>query len=109
MTNNQIIFAERMELMKKGLLKGTGEFFTAPDEDGNEKEFEIPMEIHTFNGWKERGYRVKKGEKSQIKIPIWKYTVKRNISEDGETEIETEKMFMKLAAFFTLEQVEKTA
>lgn len=109
MTNNEIIFAERMNLMEKGIIKGTGKFFIAKDEDGNEKGFEIPAEIHTFKGWKEQGYIVKKGEKSNIKIKIWKHTIVRNKSEDDSTEVEEEKMFMKLSAFFTPEQVEKIA
>ena len=52
---------------------------------------------------------MKKGEKSNIKIKIWKHTIVRNKSEDDSTEIEEEKMFMKLSAFFTPEQVEKIA
>ena len=109
MNNQTIITTESFKLMKEGILKGSGIFQTIEDMDGVVMEVELPMEIHTFNGWKERGYRVKKGEKSQIKIPIWKYTVKRNISEDGAIETVEDKMFMKLAAFFTLEQVEKIA
>ena len=77
MTNNEIIFAERLNLMEKGIIKGTGEFFITRDKFGNENEIEIPVEIHTFKGWKEQGYIVKKGEKSNIKIKIWKHTKKR--------------------------------
>ena len=109
MTNNEIIFVERLKLMEEGIIKGTGEFIITRDKLGNEKEIEIPAEIHTFKGWKEYGYIVKKGEKSNIKIKIWKHTIVRNKSEDDSTEIEEEKMFMKLSAFFTPEQVEKIA
>ena len=109
MTNNEIIFAERLKLMEKGILKGTGECILTKDKLGNEKEIEIPAEIHTFKGWKERGYIVKKGEKSNIKISIWKHTVVKNKSDDKEIDIEEEKMFKKISAFFTDEQVEKIA
>ena len=109
MTNNEIIFSERLKLMEKGILKGTGEYILTRDKLGNEKEIEIPAEIHTFKGWKERGYIVKKGERSNIKISIWKHTVVKNKSDDEEKEIEEDKMFKKISAFFTEEQVEKIA
>ncbi|MBR4891450.1 MAG: hypothetical protein IKU15_09245 [Clostridia bacterium] len=109
MNNQTIITTESFKLMKEGTLKGSGVFQTIEDMDGVVMEVELPMEIHTFNGWKKRGYRVKKGEKSKIKFPIWKHAIIKSESEDGKTEIETEKMFMKLAAFFTIEQVEKIA
>ncbi len=107
MTNERIIFNERIKLMEKGILKGTGECFMTKDNDGNPIAKEIPEEIHTFKGWKEQGYIVKKGEKSTIKFQIWKHTIKKSKSEDDSTEIEEEKMFMKLSSFFTPKQVEK--
>ena len=63
--------------------------------------------FHTFAGWKERGYMVKNGEHSNHKIEIWKHTSKQY--EDPETLEQREKtaMFMKVAAFFTEDQVEK--
>ena len=67
---------------------------------------EMPEPIHTFNGWRERGYSVKKGEKAVAKFSIWKHTAKK-VEVDGEEEEKT-KMFMKTAAFFKFEQVEKT-
>lgn len=109
MTNATIIMNESLKLMEQGILKGTGKFINF--DFGEEiKEIELPEEIHTFNGWKERGYSVKKGEKSKIKFPIWKYTEKAK-KEEEKTGNELEdapvtNMFMKLSAFFTFEQVE---
>lgn len=92
--------------MEKGILKGSGEYVIEVDKNGNESKVEIPEVIHTFNGWKERGYQVKKGEKSKIKFAIWKYTKKIVKDEDGKEEDKTS-MFLKMSAFFTTEQVEK--
>lgn len=96
MTNEQIIMQESLRLVENGALR-------LLNIDGKE----IPEPIHTFNGWKERGYSVKKGERSSIKFPIWKYTVKK-IKKDDEKEKEKTSMFMKTAAFFTFAQVEKS-
>lgn len=109
MTNQEIILGESIKLMKEGVLKGSGIKATIEEDNGESREIELPEEIHTFNGWKERGYSVKKGEKSKIKFAIWKYTTKKIEVENknGEKE-ETEKsnMFLKMSAFFTAEQVE---
>ena len=117
MTNNDIIFAESLRLMAEGKLRGTGQFMTIQREDGTTEAVEIPEVIHTFNGWKAAGYKVKKGERSDIRITIWKHTA-RMLSEDTgdeatdamNAEINREggqtRMFMKTAAFFTAAQVE---
>ena len=63
MTNAQIISLATAEFLEKGTLKLIG---------GE------PEEIHTFEGWKERGYCVRKGEKSDIKITIWKHSTKKS-------------------------------
>ena len=106
MTNAAIIQNESFRLMEAGVLKGSGEFAEIEKEDGTKEMVELPEEIHTFNGWKERGFSVKKGEKSKIKFTIWKYSSKKIVDEDGE-EDEKSSMFMKLSAFFTREQVEE--
>ena len=78
---------------------------------------ELPEVIHTFNGWKELGYSVKKGEKSSIKFPIWKHTVKFLNTNTGSAELDKMNqqindqggqvnMFMKMSAWFTAAQVE---
>jgi hypothetical protein len=113
MTNATIILNESIKLMEAGVLKGTGEFITVEAADGTKKELEMPEAIHTFNGWKALGYSVKKGEKSSIKFPIWKYTEKAK-KEEEKTGNELEdapitNMFMKVSAFFRPDQVEKIA
>lgn len=113
MTNEKIILNESIRLMREGVLKGTGKFATIENEDGTKFEIELPEEIHTFNGWKERGFSVKKGEKSKIKFPIWKYTSKEKPAEEltGNPieDAPITNMFLKLSAFFTFNQVEKMA
>lgn len=101
MTNQMIILGERIRLMQEGKLSGSG-LFTEVESNGELKRLEIPEQIHTYNGWKARGYQVRKGEKSDIKFPIWK-SVKRK-SKDGEES--GEKMILKVSAFFTMAQVE---
>ena len=91
MTNAQIIALATAEFIEKGTLKLV---------DG------IPEEIHTFDGWKERGFSVRKGEKSDIKISIWKYRTKKVKDKDGE-ETEKSTMFLKQSAFFRRSQVDE--
>ncbi len=111
MTNAKIIFNESVKLMAEGLLKGTGEFVTVEYEDGTTEQLEMPEPIHTFNGWKALGYSVKKGEKSAIKFPIWKYTEKQKPEEEKTgnplEDAPVANMFMKVSAFFRFDQVEK--
>ena len=106
MTNAMIILNESVRLMEEGVLAGTGKFMTVDNGDGTTRRLEMPEPIHTFQKWKELGYVVKKGEKSNIKIPIWKYSSKTTVDEEGE-EKENTSMFMKVAAFFKFSQVEK--
>ena len=117
MTNEMIIMNESIRLMENGMLKGTGKYVTMAYADGTTKQVELPEEIHTFNGWKERGYSVKKGEKSNIKFSIWKHTRKMLNTDTGNAELDKmneeinnqggeTNMFMKLSAFFTIAQVE---
>lgn len=94
MTNAEIIYKTSERLVMEGVLKMV--------QIGNDL---VPEPLHTFTGWKERGYAVKKGEKSFIKIPIWKHRSKK-VEKDGE-EHETSSMFITTAAFFTFAQVEK--
>lgn len=110
MTNEMIIFNNRIELQKKNIIKGTGNMIEV-EINGKKITLEEPEEIHTFNGWKQRGYKVKKGEHSSIKFPIWKYVEKKKKPEEltGNELIDAPKtsMFMKMSAFFTQAQVEK--
>lgn len=108
MTNAMIILSESVKLMEQGKLKGTGEFVTVDDGNGGTRQLEMPEEIHTFAGWKERGFKVKKGEHSTIKFAIWKYTEKepKELTGNPLTDANISKMFMKVSAFFTVDQVE---
>lgn len=106
MTNAMIIELNKLELQKQGILKYTGRTVHGLNLAGEEVELPEIQPIHTFNGWKSRGFRVKRGEHAIAKFPIWKYTGKRK----NETEEEAQEKgycFMKLSAFFTDEQVEK--
>lgn len=63
----------------------------------------ITSELHTFEGWKSRGFMVKKGEHAAASFSIWKHVKKRSKdSEDGEQGF----CMMKKAHFFTAEQVQ---
>lgn len=85
MTNAEIIGRATVELIEKGIIEETDE-------------------IHTFQVWKKLGYSVKRGEKSQIKFPIWKFVKDKKAKEN---EVGDDKMFMVTACFFTNKQVEK--
>lgn len=116
MTNANIILHESIRLMNEGTLKGSGQYAEIETADGK-MTIELPEEIHTFNGWKARGYQVKKGEKSSIKFSIWKHTTKMLKTDTGNADLDAmnaqineqggqTNMFMKMSAFFTLAQVE---
>lgn len=111
MTNAMIIFNESVRLMEEGTIKGTGKFIEIEKEDGTTERLEMPEDIHTFNGWKERGYSVKKGEKAIAKFPIWKYTEKEKAEEEKTgnplEDAPITHMFMKMSAFFSFTQVER--
>lgn len=112
MNNATIIFNSSIQLMKEGVLEGTGEFLTVKYDDGHTEEVEVPEPIHTYQAWKALGYQVRKGEKAIAKFMIWKYTEKKSKEdkvEIGVKEGDTIKssMFMKMAAFFKMSQVEK--
>lgn len=66
----------------------------------------ITEEIHTFQKWRQLGFSVKKGEKSDIKFPIWKYGGKKQKNDDGEDVVANPHCFMKESAFFKRSQVE---
>ncbi len=111
MTNAEIILDQRLNLMKEGILKGTGRFFTYKVINGEtgveeERTLEEPEAIHTFSAWKELGYCVKKGEHAKASFTIWKYVDSKK-SDDETDEEKGGRCFMKKAHFFTADQVEK--
>ena len=108
MTNAMIILIESVKLMEEGKLNGTGNFVEVETQDGK-KQLEIPEPIHTYAKWKELGYQVRKGEKSEIKIQVWKYRGKIQHDEESGEDVETGKCFMKVASFFTRAQVDAIA
>ena len=65
----------------------------------------INCPIHTYAKWQSLGYQVRKGEKCQHRITIWKGCTRPKVNADGE-EVTTSRMIMKTACFFTLAQVE---
>ena len=72
---------------------------------------ELPL--HTFNGWKERGFVVRKGQKAALKCDIWKYSKKTETvpaktpeGKETEQEIDINHYYKKLSHFFTIAQVE---
>ena len=106
MTNEQIIFNNRINLLNEGIIKGTGNIITVENEEGESFEVEEPEEIHTFLGWKSLNRQVKKGEKSIASFLIWKHTTRKPKNEDED---EKESLFMTKAFFFTESQTEAIA
>lgn len=47
MTNEQIIFNERLQLMESGVIRNTGRMMVLELEDGKRKKIFEPEEIHT--------------------------------------------------------------
>lgn len=106
MTNIEIILRESLELMKQGVLKPTGRIFVQELPDGSKVELPEPEQIHTYNGWKDLGYQVKRGEHAKATFPIWKYSGKK----DEETGEQTDgHCFLKKSFWFTFDQVEKVS
>ena len=106
MTNIEIILRESLELMKQVVLKPTGRVFVQELPDGSKVELPEPEQIHTYNGWKDLGYQVKRGEHAKATFPIWKYSGKK----DEETGEQTDgHCFLKKSFWFTFDQVEKVS
>lgn len=106
-TNEQIIFNARLELMGQGKIGSTGRMIVLQDDEGIEKEIPEPEIIHTFNGWKERGYKVKKGEHAVAKLGIWKYSEKKDEEDDKQKAGRGGYCYIKMSHFFAASQVEK--
>lgn len=106
MTNEMIIFNERINLMDNGIIGDTGRKMILENENGEKKEILEPEEIHTYQGWKSLNRQVKKGEKSISTILIWKHSTKKKKEQQDEDE---EKMFMTKAFFFRECQTEAIA
>lgn len=113
MTNAMIILSNQIQLQEAGVLHFTGKKIEVMNLETGEPELIDEIQpIHTYEGWKARGYQVKKGSKAVAKFAIWKFAVKKNQKQEDDEEQKKEetgtgRMFMKVAAFFTDEQVEE--
>ena len=104
MTNTQIIMQESFKLMEEGIIKGSGIFGTIETAEGP-KQIELPEAIHTFEGWKECGRVVRKGEHNKAAFVIWKYV--KNKKKAADDEEAGGRMIRKMSYFFTLDQTEE--
>lgn len=66
-------------------------------------EFEL---LHTFQKWKELGFKVKKGEHAIACTKLWKPKQKKYKDDDGEEKVENN-FFLTKAYLFKLNQVER--
>jgi len=109
MTNAMIVLLESVKLMEQGKIKGSGIKGTTPDGI----EIELPEPIHTYQAWKSLGFQVKKGSKAVAQFPVWKYITGRmkeaEVRDDVDVEQNENKGYchMKVASFFTRDQVEE--
>ena len=108
MSNQEIVTRARFELMKAGMIGGTGRMIPYMDAEGNKHELAEPEEIHTYQRWQELGFQVQKGEKAVVFLTIWKKVVSKK-KEADEASKETggtyDRMIMKRSAFFSRAQV----
>ena len=108
MTNEMIIQIETAKLAEQGVLQYTGRVLRGLNVMGEEVEIKEIEPIHTYKGWEKLGFKVKKGEHSKIKFPIWFWKKgKKKETENGEEEYAKGNCYMKNAAWFTIDQVEK--
>ena len=105
MTNVQIIMNNALALMEAGVIGTTGRELVVEMPDGSKKVYQEPEELHTFQGWKERGYKVKKGEHAVARFSIWKHVAGKTEEQDGEDK--PSRMFLKNSCWFSAAQVEK--
>ena len=70
-----------------------------------QNNMEVDEPLYTYAVWRKMGYIVKKGEKCNHKLQLWKHTEKTKTVDNEE--IRTNKCFMKTVYLFTKEQVEK--
>ena len=108
MKNEEIILKNRFRLMDEGMLSSTGRTIKVQTDDG-EKEVMEPEPIHTYAGWLDLGYRVRKGQHAVAEFPIWKMRPagKRKDKNTGAEVSYDEKMMMVKAFWFSSDQVEK--
>ena len=104
-TNTEIIIRESQRLLEDGKLKPTGRVFKFETSDGSTIMVKEAEPIHTFQVWKQMGFKVKKGEHAITRLSIWKHSQVK--AKDGEEEDESKSYcFMKESCFFSASQVE---
>lgn len=108
MKNAEIILKNRLRLMEEGLLGSTGRMIKIETDEG-EKEIPEPLQIHTYAGWLDLGYRVRHGQHAIADFPVWKMRPagKRKDKKTGAEISYEEKMLMVKAFWFSPDQVEK--
>lgn len=110
MTNSEIIERNKQSLAAQGILSYTGRVLEGTSVDGTPVSIPEVEAIHTFNGWKQLGFKVKKGEHAVARFTIWKYSSKWALeveTEEGEKRaVAAGKMFLKESCWFTFKQVE---
>lgn len=62
--------------------------------------------LHTFQKWKEMGFKVKKGEHATVCTKLWKPKAKKFTDTNGEEKVENN-FFLAKAYLFKLNQVER--
>lgn len=62
--------------------------------------------LHTFQKWKEMGFKVKKGEHATVCTKLWKAKAKKYTDTNGEEKVENN-FFLAKAYLFKLNQVER--
>ena len=70
MNNEEIIFQERLRLVREGIIEKVLVEHLTPS--GEKIEFHEPEEIHTLKKWEKLGYKKKKGESPITTLKIWK-------------------------------------
>ena len=111
MTNAEIIRNASDQLMAAGILRQVG-VMPGVDQDGNPVEIPIPEAIHTFAGWKELGFIVKKGEHAVAEFQIWKWKAGPHPKSKGADDVDADgeanpgRMFKTRAWWFTAAQVQ---
>ena len=95
MTNEDIIMREALE----------HNIFT-PEEIEKYVSKGISIPLHTFNTWREMGYKIKKGEKG-LSTHLWKYKSSKETKEDDSNQSEGYCYYLAKAYLFSIFQVEK--
>lgn len=72
----------------------------------------IEPPVHTYQRWKELGYRVRAGSRAKIKTRLWKHKTDKNkdSAETDKNEVEVADnsgFFLAPAYLFTLDQVDR--